>query len=77
MKRRILYALSRVGGEKELRVIIDAAQEKELSEYIETLLDDANPAILSRVIAKRINSEKNQEILRLLDSLQSRLEDSF
>jgi HEAT repeat protein len=75
--RRVLYALSQVGGEKDVSAILDAAGEKELGAFIEKLLEDLEPDAVLRIIRQRQKSEKDDTILELMEAVAERLESSY
>ena len=75
--RRILYALSQVGGEKDVVVMLAAASERELEEFIEKLLEDLDAGVVLPVIRQRRKSEKNERVLELMDVLEERIQQSF
>ncbi len=75
--KRVLYALYQVGGKAELSVIIDAASDADLRGYIEGLLENANPKVLMQVINRRMGSESNSDILEMLQTIKTRIEESY
>ena len=75
--KRVLYALYQVGGKAELSVIMDAASEAGLRDYIEGLLENANPQVLIQVIDRRMGSESNSDILEMLQRIKTRIEESY
>jgi hypothetical protein len=76
-KTRVIYALSKLGGEREIRVILDAARDGSVKNYVETTLEDIDPDVLSDVVGKRLRNETDQRILSVLESLQSRLDEAY
>jgi len=76
-KKRIIYALYQIGKEKELSLIIDIAKDKDLFDYIESLLANSNRDRLLPLVKNRLKSESNNTIIDLLDSLESEIEGSY
>ena len=76
-KKRIIYALYQIGTEKELSTIIDMAKDKNLTDYIESLLANSNTVILLPLIKNRLKSESNSTIINLLEALESDIEQSY
>lgn len=77
LKKRALYALAQIGGERELLLILDAAKDPGLNLFVQGILEDSNEEALKKVINRRIKSENNQDILQVLENLQSGLEEGF
>ena len=77
LRKRALYALAQVGGEHELLIILDAAKDPALNLFVQGILEDSNEEALKKVINRRIKSENNQNILQVLENLQSGLEEGF
>lgn len=77
MKKRALYALSQIGNERELLIILDAVKDPALSLFVQGILEDSDGKVLKKMVNGRIKSENNQEILEVLENLQSGLEEGF
>jgi len=77
LRKRALYALSQIGGERELLMILDTAKDPALNLFVQGILEDSNEEALKKVINRRIKSENNQDILQVLENLQSGLEEGF
>ncbi len=76
-KRRIIYALSKAGTEKDFSLILDAAADSSLQEFIQGVVVDADAAVMQPLIERRLQTESNQEILGMLETLQSVYESRF
>ncbi len=76
-KERVIYALYQVGGTAELSLIIDSASDKRIRDFVEGILENANPTVLQPLLDKRIKSETNQDILNMLEDLNTRLQESY
>jgi len=76
-KKRILYALSKVGSKDALNTIVDSAKEPALVEFIVGTLEDADPDILSDLVDDRLKVEDNEDIIPVLEELKTRLEERF
>jgi HEAT repeat protein len=74
LKKRIIYALSQVGGQRELNVILDAVRDATLRDYSQGVLEESNPAVLAAVVRKRMTTETNKDVMDALDGLNPRLE---
>jgi HEAT repeat protein len=74
-KRRVVYALFQVGGEKELGAILDASREAGIREYCRGMLEDSSASVLTVLLKKRGPGETNKDIVDVMDSLSSRLEE--
>lgn len=77
LRKRALYALAQIGGEAELLIILDAAKDPALNLFVQGILEDSNEEALKKVINRRIKLENNQNILQVLENLQSGLEEGF
>ncbi len=76
-KERVIYALYQIGGTEELSLIIDSASDKRIRDFVEGVLENANPTVLQPLLDRRIKSETNQDILNMLEDLNTRLEESY
>jgi hypothetical protein len=70
-KRRVIYALSKSGSEEDLSLIIEAASETELREFIQGVLEDADTTVMKPLIERRLQTESDTEIQGLLEALQA------
>ena len=70
MKNRVVYALSRAGGNEAYTAIIDAAEEVSLREYILAALESADKEQMKSIISRRLKAENDEEIISLLEFLQ-------
>ena len=76
-KKRVIYALSKLGGEREIRAILDAARDGEIKGYVEMTLEDIDPDVLSKIVRKRLKTETDPSILSVMESLQSRMDEAY
>jgi HEAT repeat protein len=77
LKRRVLYALAKAGSREDFALIVDAAGERELQDFILGILESANASIMKPLVERRITTETNQEIVGVLESLQSVYESRY
>jgi len=71
VRRRVIYALSKAGGEDNLSAVIDFAVDPELREFILGVLEDADTGIMRPLVNRRLKTESDQEVLYLLKELDS------
>lgn len=76
-KKRIIYALYQIGTETELSLIIEMAKDKNLTDYIESLLANSNIQVLLPLVKNRLKSESNNTIINLLEALESEIKGSY
>ncbi|MEW5814556.1 MAG: HEAT repeat domain-containing protein [Spirochaetota bacterium] len=77
VKQRIIYALSRVGREDDLSVILDAAKDTSLQTFVIGVLENANPIVMKDLITRRMKTENNESVLAVLETLQAGIESRF
>lgn len=77
LKRRIIYALSKAGSREDFALIVDAAGERELQDFIVGVLESADASIMKPLVERRITTETNQQIVGVLESLQSIYESRY
>jgi HEAT repeat protein len=75
--RRVLHALAQVGGPAEIEVMLDAAAQPELTDYVELVLEDLDGEVLARVIDERLRTESNQTVIAVMESLQTTMAESY
>ena len=77
LKRRIIYALAKAGSREDFALIVDAAGEPALQDFIVGMLESADASIMKPLVERRITTETNQEIVGVLESLQSVYESRY
>lgn len=77
VKYRVIYALSRVGDEKSLSVLLDETSDSDVSGYLTGVLEDADRTILGDLLARRIRTETNSTRIEAFKALKSSFEDTF
>lgn len=77
VKYRVIYALSRVGDEKSLSVLLDETLDSDVSGYLTGILEDADRTILSGLLARKIRTETNPTRITAFEALKSSFEDTF
>ncbi len=77
LKERIIYALYQIGGEREISLIMDSAADETMRNFIEGILENANPTVLKPLLERRIKSETNSDILNMLEDLNTKIEESY
>ncbi len=77
LKIRVVYALSRTGGEEAYSAILDASQDASLRDYIQGVLEGANMEELQPLVSRRLKTEGNPEIVSLLEDLQEGFDTQF
>jgi len=77
VKYRVIYALSRVGDEKSLSVLLDETSDSDVSGYLTGVLEDADRTILSDLLARKIRTETNSTRIAAFEALKSSFEDTF
>lgn len=65
------YALSRVGTEDAVSLLIDLAAEDGVSELAMGFLRDADPRLVGRVVERRLQTEGDADVQAVLERLQS------
>jgi HEAT repeat protein len=70
-KRRIIYGLAKAGTSESYSLIIDAAENVELQEFIQGVLTGADPRVMKPLITRRLETESNEDIVALLERLQA------
>jgi hypothetical protein len=76
-KQRVMYGLSKAGTNEDYSLIIDAAADTRMQEFIRGVLESADPVVLRPLIDRRINTEANQDILALLEEVRTVYESRF
>jgi HEAT repeat protein len=76
-RMRIIYSLSRLGGEAEVRAILDAARDKELVEYVIGVLEDQEPTLMTNVIRARLQSESDPNVQEVLNTLKDHFDEQL
>ncbi len=76
-KYRVIYALSHMGDEKSLSVLLDLINDQEVSVFLTGVLEDADGTVMRELLARRLKTESNPEKLRALEELSSSFEETF
>jgi HEAT repeat protein len=77
LKNRVVYALSRAGGSDAYTVIIDAAADMDLREFILAVLESADKEHMKSIISRRLKAENDEAIVSLLEFLQEEFNTQF
>ena len=77
VRKRVIYALTKVGSEAAFSLILDTTSDKNIQEYIVSILQDADAETMISLIDKRLKTEDNGDIISVMESLQSGYAESF
>lgn len=76
-KYRVIFALAHIGDEKSLSVLLDAAADTDVSDFLSGVLEDADREIMQGLLARRIKTETDSAKLAVFEELNDRFADSF
>ncbi len=68
---KVAYALSRIESGESVDLLIDIASDSEQKQLILGLLREMKPSLLRKVVQRRRQTETNQEVQNVLDTLES------
>jgi HEAT repeat protein len=71
LKRRVLYAVSKTPTEASALVMLDAAKDTKIQDFVEAMLEGFPSSIMTPLVARRLRSESNKDIVSVLDSLST------
>jgi len=74
LKRRVIYALSQDPGEASAAAILDAAKDPQAMDYAASVLEGFPSSLMSGVVARRLRTETDKNVISVLTALQSQLE---
>ena len=76
-KYRVIYALSHMGDDKSLSVLLDMINDQDVSVFLTGVLEDADRTVMTELLARRLKTESNPEKLKALKELSSSFEEEF
>ncbi len=71
LKRRVISAVAQSPGEASAALILDAAKDADAGDFIAAVLEGFPAKLMASVIARRIQSESDKNIMSVLVSLES------
>jgi HEAT repeat protein len=77
LKKRTVAALSQVGGQVSLGLILDAARDQRLVDYVKGVLGDADRATLRTVLAGRARSESDPQVATVVQDLLTEIDETL
>jgi len=76
-RKKLIYALSRMGTREALLLCLEGAKAEDIRSYTALILADANPTVMEPLVAQRLKGETHQGVLELLEELQAAFNAGF
>jgi HEAT repeat protein len=71
-KRRVISALAQSPDEASANAVLDASRDKQISDFAEAILEGYPSSVMQSLVARRLRTETDKEVLSVLASLDTR-----